>query len=99
MSALRNEIYLGGEQFVHGLLALVAEQVSVRDTPKVQRRALSRPLDEYAAQHRERDDAMAVAYRSGSYTLQQIGAHFGVHYSRVSRIIRARRDVPAKDRR
>ena len=75
------------------------EQVSVRDTPKVQRRALSRPLNEYAHQHRERDDAIAAAYWRASYTLQQIGAHFGVHYSRVSRIIRARRDVPAKDGR
>ena len=95
-TALRNEIYLGREQFVHDLLALVDEQVSVRDTPKVQRRALSRPLDEYARLHRERNDAIAAAYRSGNYTLQQIGAHFGVHYSRVSRIIRARRDVQAQ---
>ncbi len=70
--------------------------MSVRDTPKVQRRALSRPLDEYARLHRERNDPIAAAYRSGYYTLQQIGAHFGVHYSRVSRIIRALRDVQAK---
>ncbi len=98
-SALRNEIYLGSEQFVHGLLALVDEQVSVRDTPKVQRRALSRPLDEYVEQYRERDDAITAAYCSGSYTLRQLEAHFGVHYSRVSRIIRARRGVQAKDGR
>ena len=39
---------------------------------------------------------MAAAYSSGSYTLQQIGAHFGVHYSRVSRIIKPHRDPQAK---
>ena len=94
-SALRNEVYLGSEQFVHDLLDLVAKEAAVRDTPKAQRRALSRPLDEYAHLYRERDAAMAAAYWSGSYTLQQIGAHFGVHYSRVSRIVQARRGMPA----
>ena len=34
-SLLRNEIYLGSEQFVHDFLALVDVQVSGRDTPKV----------------------------------------------------------------
>ena len=39
---------------------------------------------------------MAAAYSSGSYTLQQSGAHFGVHDPRVSRIIKAHRGPQAK---
>jgi len=31
---------------------------------------------------------MAEAYKSGGYTLKQIGDHFGLHYSTVSGIIR-----------
>lgn len=29
-----------------------------------------------------------MAYASGGYGMKQIGEHFGLHYSRVSRIIK-----------
>jgi len=28
-----------------------------------------------------------IAYKSGGYTLKEIGEYFGLHYSRVSRIV------------
>ena len=34
-----------------------------------------------------RNEAIVAAYMSGGYTLQQIGEHFSLHYSTVSRII------------
>ena len=86
---LRNDIYLGSEQFVQDLLVHLDDAACVRDTPKTQRRTLSRSLDEYTRVYCERNEAMTAAYWSGSYTLQQIGSHFGVHYSRVSRIVRS----------
>jgi putative transposase len=35
---------------------------------------------------RDRDEAIRAAYASGGYTLAEIGDHFGLHYSTVSRI-------------
>ncbi len=31
---------------------------------------------------------MVKAYETGNYTLDQIGSHFGVHYSTVSRTVK-----------
>ena len=45
-------------------------------------------LCEYASGAATRDEAIRVAYRSGGYTMQAIAAHFGVHYSTVSRAVR-----------
>ena len=33
-------------------------------------------------------EAMARAFLAGNYTMQEIAAHFGVHYSTVSRAVR-----------
>lgn len=38
------------------------------------------------------DQAIALVYKTGGYTLKEIGEHFGVHYSRVSRIVAMRRE-------
>ncbi|MEJ2677290.1 MAG: helix-turn-helix domain-containing protein, partial [Acidihalobacter sp.] len=35
----------------------------------------------------DRREAMARAFLSGAYTMQEIGEHFGVHYSTVSRAV------------
>ncbi|MFB1512016.1 MAG: helix-turn-helix domain-containing protein [Thiocapsa sp. C3-sup] len=35
-----------------------------------------------------RHEAMARAFSSGAYTMQEIAEHFGVHYSTVSRAVR-----------
>ena len=32
---------------------------------------------------------MAAAYATGGYTVQDIGDYFGLHYLRVSKIVRA----------
>lgn len=45
----------------------------------------------------DRNDAIAKAWETGAYTLQQIGAHFGIHYSSVSRILaKGRRSAKRK---
>jgi REP element-mobilizing transposase RayT len=36
------------------------------------------------------------AYLSGGYSLKQIGEHFGLHYSRVSRIVNQRAGAKSK---
>ncbi|NEV63098.1 addiction module toxin RelE, partial [Thiorhodococcus minor] len=42
------------------------------------------------------DQAIAAAYASGGYTLKQIGDHFGLHYARISRIVRAAEKAKGK---
>ena len=37
----------------------------------------------------DRKRAMAQAYLSGNFTMKEIAEHFGVHYSTVSRAVRA----------
>jgi len=35
-----------------------------------------------------RDEAIVAAYVSGGYTMKEIGEYFGLHYSRISRLVR-----------
>jgi putative transposase len=57
---------------------------------------MAKPLEHYGARSSNRDKAIALAYDSGSYGMKEIGEHFGLHYSRVSRIISGQRK--AKDK-
>ena len=43
------------------------------------------------AEAHQRDEAIGRAYASGGYSLKEIGDHFGLHYSRISRIVEKRR--------
>jgi putative transposase len=43
------------------------------------------------AEEHERDEAILRAYASGGYSLKEIGDHFDLHYSRISRIVKKRR--------
>jgi REP element-mobilizing transposase RayT/AraC-like DNA-binding protein len=55
---------------------------------KTQRRAVSLSLEDYRDRYPNRNEAMARAYRSTAYTMEQIAAHFGVSSKTVSRAIR-----------
>jgi hypothetical protein len=59
------------------------------EIPKVQRQPLPPVLQAFVEAHDDPRTAMAAAYDSGAYTLKAIAAHFGVHYSTVSRAVRA----------
>jgi hypothetical protein len=63
--------------------------MALSEVPAAQRRRTPRPLDHYARQHRDRDEAIQSAYASGGHYLKAIGEHLGLHYSRVSRIVAA----------
>lgn len=84
-SQVQQQIYLGSATFVEKSRAGLAQKPAVTVVPPRQRRALTRALGEYAQAH-ERDTAIALAYLSGNYTLAVLAAHFGVHYSTVSRL-------------
>jgi REP element-mobilizing transposase RayT len=87
---LSGQIYLGSEQFIRTMQAGLSDQLENREIPRLQRRPVALPLSDYQKLHPERDDAIRAAFASGDYTQPQIAAHFGVHYSTVSRVARRR---------
>jgi hypothetical protein len=85
---LRNQIYLGSDAFIKRLQVQLDAGRELSDVPVKQRRALPKALSHYAARFKERDMAIAAAYGSGGYSMKEIGDHFSLHYSYISRIIR-----------
>lgn len=87
-SELKNQIYLGGDKFVADMQQQIDLTQRLDEFPTSQHRPAPRSLDQYLLAVGNRDEAIVEAYASGGYTLQAIGKHFGLHYSRVSRIVR-----------
>jgi len=58
------------------------------EVPRRQRRAVAKPLADYAANGSKRDRAMAETYRTGAYSMQTIGEYFGVSRMTVSRAVK-----------
>ena len=87
-SELQGQIYLGSEAFIRKMQVLVDKKPGLTEIPRAQRRALKRALLEFAQAH-ERDDAIALAYLSGQHKMAAIAEHFDVHYTTVSRLVKA----------
>lgn len=85
---LKNQIYLGDDEFVEEMQCKLDPGQSLKDIPKKHKQSPVKPLTYYAERYKERDKSMAHAYRSGHYTLEQVGAHFGVSYGTVSRAVK-----------
>ena len=64
--------------------ALIDPKRPLQDIPIRQRRALAKPLDDYASGYADRDTAIVKAYRTGTYSMQAIAEHFGVSRTTVS---------------
>ena len=84
---LKNQIYLGSDTFIEKMQRKMETAQDLSEVPAVQRRKPAKPLEYYAKKHADRDKAIAQAYASGAYGMKEIGDHFGLHYSRVSRIL------------
>jgi REP element-mobilizing transposase RayT len=88
--ALKGQIYLGSEPFVERMQARIDPARPLQEVPKRQRRALAKPLADYAAAYADRDRAMAEAYATGTFSMQAIAEHFGVSRMTVSRAVKRR---------
>jgi putative transposase len=89
---LQGQIYLGSPAFVEKMQTLVDKQPTLTEIPRAQRRALTRSLSDLAQKH-ERNEAIALAYLSGQHTMAAIAAHFAVHYTTVSRLVKAHEEM------
>jgi len=85
---LKNQIYLGDEDFVDDMQCKLSPEQSLKDIPRKQKQAPVKPLSYFSNRYSGRDESMAQAYRSGHYTLEQVGQHFGVSYATVSRAVK-----------
>lgn len=85
---LKNQIYLGDDQFVEDMQSKLNPEQSLKDIPKKQKQAPVKPLSYFEERHKTRDESMAQAYLSGHYSLEQVGEHFGVSYATVSRAVK-----------
>jgi REP element-mobilizing transposase RayT len=88
--ALKGQIYLGSVPFVERMQARIDPARPLQEVPKRQRRALAKPLADYAAAYADRDRAMAEAYATGTFSMQAIAEHFGVSRMTVSRAVKRR---------
>jgi REP element-mobilizing transposase RayT len=91
--ALKNQMYLGDDEFIEDVQALIDSDRDLSEVPSSQRRPVPRRLAEYVETCHDRNTAIVTAYRSGAYTLKQIGDYFGLHYSTVSGIIKANKTM------
>jgi len=86
---LKNQVFLGSDSFVDAMRRQVPQNRDLREVPQAKRLPPSKALSEYARQYPQRNDAIVAAYRSGGYTLRDIGDYFSLHYSRISKIVHA----------
>ena len=86
---LKNQIFLGDEQFVEDMQCKLNLNQELSEIPRAQRRKVPKPLDYYSNRYKDRNAGIIAAYQSGGYSMKAIGDHFGVHYSSVSKIIKA----------
>ncbi|MCK5120357.1 MAG: transposase [Methylococcales bacterium] len=97
---LKNQIYLGDDDFVNDMQCKIDPEQSLKDIPKKQKLAPVKPLAYFSEKYKTRNESMAYAYLSGSYTLSQVGEYFGVSYATVSRAVKQTekesRDVKCK---
>ncbi len=92
---LTGQIFLGSDGFVESSQRSVKPDACLDEVPTAQRRPPAKPLTEFEKGH-ARDEAIAQAYASGGYSLKEIGNHFNLHYSRVSRIVQKSKQAKNK---
>ena len=86
--SLQNQIFLGDEAYVSQMLSNIDQKKDLSEIPKSQRKEKAKELAWYEQQASSRNEAIKLSYESGGYSMKEIGAHYSLHYSRISRIIK-----------
>ena len=85
LNNIKKQIYLGDDEFISDLQKYVDNARDLREIPKIQR---AKPLLDFVKKSESREKAIANAYSTGDYTLQQLADYFSLHYSTISRIVK-----------
>ncbi len=75
---------------LHEMQSNISPDIDLSEIPSSQKRKVAKPLACYEKKYRDRNTAITKAYESGGYSLKEIGDCYHLHYSRVSRIIKAK---------
>jgi putative transposase len=87
---LRKQIYLGSEHYVKKMASRAMTHNGRTSKITIQGAKTSKQaLASFAKRFEDPREVMAKAYLSGTYTLKNIAEFYGVHYSTVSRAVRA----------
>ena len=84
---LKNQIYLGSDQFVEDMQCKLNPEQSLKDIPRPQVATVKKPLAFYELQGSSKKECMAQAYASGHFTLEEIANYFRVSTATVSRAV------------
>lgn len=87
-SKLKGQVFLGDEQFVERMQALIQPDKDNVQIPLAQRRRPPQSLAEIERQTPERNAAIIAAYATGGYSYQQLADYFGIYFTTVGKIIR-----------
>ena len=87
--SLKNQVFLGDDKFLRQIQNLVDPDKVLDEVPHAQKRPMPKPLEHYEASATSRNEAILQAWLAGGYRMTEIADHFGLHYSSVSKIIRA----------
>ncbi|HAT1924567.1 TPA: addiction module toxin RelE, partial [Legionella pneumophila] len=87
---LKHQIYLGSDEFISRVVSYVDSTVDLTDISRAHVPDLVKgfTIEEYERMSGNRDEAIYSSYKSGLYSMKEIGKYFGLHYSRISRIIK-----------
>jgi len=88
---LKYQAYLGDKDFVEGMRTKLdgTSSENLKEVTRLQRRPMAKSLNWYQENTEDPKKAMALAYLSGDYSMKEIAAWFGVHYSTVSRAVKS----------
>lgn len=84
---LKNQIFLGSDEFVEASMAILDSREPLTTDIRPLKRRMPKPLEHYQ-QNSTRDEAIVEAYQSGGYTMKEIGKHFGLSESMISRLLK-----------
>ena len=87
---LKNQIYLGDDNFVDEMQCKILPDTDLSEVPSSQKRQVEKPISHYDNKYSDRNTAITKAYKSGGYSLKDVGKYYNLHYSRVSRIVKAK---------
>lgn len=90
--ALRNQVFLGDDEFVEDMRSLLDPEKPLAEVPSAQRRKKAEALSACENMCGNRNEAITRAWESGGDKMKEIADYFDVHYSTVSKILRTSRD-------
>jgi putative transposase len=85
--SLRNQVFLGSESYVQAMQSHIDNEKDLSEIPNSQKTPKPKTLGQYEKLAANRNEAIELSYASGGYSMKEIGDYYGLHYSRISRII------------